>query len=95
MADKKQKGKWIPLMEALQAVNEMGFGTWTSEALRGWCRKYDIGKKIGGKWFIDKAKMKVFIESGSNKYQSMSAKEKRGGSNAKEEGGGEPTQPNA
>jgi hypothetical protein len=37
----------------------------TSETMRSWCVRYKIGKKIGGRWKINKKRLILILEGRS------------------------------
>ncbi|MDD5006862.1 MAG: hypothetical protein PHC68_00500 [Syntrophorhabdaceae bacterium] len=54
---------WIPTYEAVDIVHKKGYGNFTVATMRNWSRRYKIGKKIGGRFFIDRrALMKLMGE---------------------------------
>ena len=34
----------------------------TPETMRAWCKKYNIGNKIVGRWAVDKNKLKLLLD---------------------------------
>jgi len=60
---------WIDTPQALKIIEEQGIKAITLPTLISWCEKYRIGKKMGGRWFIDEQKLKNFLTKGSNKWK--------------------------
>lgn len=53
----------IGTTEALEIIEDYGFPI-TLPTLIKWLRRYGLGKKIGGRWFIHKRKLKFYLENG-------------------------------
>lgn len=51
----------INIQEALKIVAEHGIKI-STESMRYWCKKHDIGKKIFGKWYIDEKKLLQLLD---------------------------------
>lgn len=43
------------------AKNEYSYKV-TTETIRNWCEKFDIGEKVVGKWFIDPDLLRSLLE---------------------------------
>jgi hypothetical protein len=54
--------------EALKLVEKL-FRPITLPTLIEWSRKYKLGLKIGGRWFIDKNLLTKFLTKGSQKWK--------------------------
>jgi len=78
MVHKKDSETWISLSDSIAIIKGKGFGGRTPETLRTWCRKYKIGRKIGGIWYVNRAQLKTFIRVGSDSYITLSDKQKEG-----------------
>ena len=57
--------EYISTVEAQQIVFNAGFGSKSNQTIISWITKYGLGKKIGGRWAIDKSKLITFLEGGS------------------------------
>ena len=53
--------EYLTIPEAIIAVKEKGFSA-TKPTLITWIHKYDIGKKIGGRWYVSKKRLKLILE---------------------------------
>ena len=50
---------------AIRYCKERGYPV-TLMTLIGWCKKYKIGKQVGGRWFIDKNKLDTLLQGGND-----------------------------
>ena len=51
----------ISLPEALELLNTQGL-KFSREALKRWVKKYGIGHKVAGRFFIDPEKLKLLLQ---------------------------------
>lgn len=58
--------EYIDTVEAQQIILDAGFGTKSNQTIISWIKRHNLGKKIGGRWALDKSKFERFIEGGSN-----------------------------
>ncbi len=58
----KNKIIYIRPKEALILYEELGFGKANLATIRLLIKKENLGKKIGGKWFINKEKFTKFLK---------------------------------
>lgn len=55
----------IPTSEALEIVKTRGIAPISLPTIINWARAYKIGKKVGGKFYIDKRKLIDMLEMGN------------------------------
>jgi hypothetical protein len=55
----------ITLPEAEKLVNF----TVTRPTLRTWCEKYGIGRKVGGRWYVDPEKLTLLLEGALKNFR--------------------------
>lgn len=65
MAKTNDEKELIPTNVALQIVSDAGLSI-TLTTLISWAQNYKIGKKIGGRWQIDKQKLLKMLEKGNS-----------------------------
>ena len=58
--------QYILTKEAIQLYEECGYGKTTRPTVITWCRVYGIGKKVGGRWKIDKTVYLDFLKKGKS-----------------------------
>jgi len=56
-----KKTNYITTAEAMQIASEKGVSV-TLPTIINWCDKYSIGKKIFGRWQVDKDKLLFYLE---------------------------------
>jgi hypothetical protein len=59
-----EKPKMIGTSEALKFVIDHGPGPITLPTIIEWCGKYDLGVKIGGRWYVYEERLKQFLDKG-------------------------------
>ena len=57
--------EYIDVNAAMKLVFQAGYGNVSRVTLHKWLRDYALGKKIGGRWKVDKARFKRFLEKGT------------------------------
>lgn len=57
---------YIRTKEALEIVNDKGVVPVSLPTLISWIRTYKIGKKVGGRWWIDKQKLVKMLQDGNS-----------------------------
>ena len=57
---------WRSTKEALKLVADIAPAPVSLVTLITWCRKYRIGTKIGGRWWVDHDKLMKFLKVKSN-----------------------------
>lgn len=57
---------YIRTKEALEIVNDKGVVPVSLPTLISWIRTYKIGKKVGGRWWIDKQKLIKMLQDGNS-----------------------------
>jgi len=57
---------WVSTRTALQVVADIAPARVTLVTLIAWCRKYRIGTKVGGRWWVDRDKLMNFLKVKSN-----------------------------
>ena len=57
---------WISTRTALQVVADIAPTRVSLVTLITWCRKYRIGTKVGGRWWVDYDKLMKFLKVKSN-----------------------------
>jgi len=55
------KVKWLRTPEAKKMISDEGFGKISHWALIRWIDQYSLGRKIGGRWFINEARLLAFL----------------------------------
>lgn len=66
--DKKESvKKALDYLTTTEALMLVGFKKYhiTLPTLLTWCKKYNIGRKVGGRWYIDRDKFTSFLENGA------------------------------
>ena len=58
------KQKMIGTSDALKFVIDHGPGPITLPTIIDWCDKYDLGVKIGGRWYVYEERLKQFLDKG-------------------------------
>lgn len=58
----------IGTTQARAIVAEQGFGPVSLPTIINWCRKYKLGTKVGGRWFVDEIKLNNFLQRGTNRW---------------------------
>ena len=53
---------WISTKEALELVADIAPARVSLVTLIAWCRKYRIGTKVGGRWWVDHDKLMKFLK---------------------------------
>lgn len=53
--------EYVTVPEAMQIVKDKGFGA-TKPTIIAWIDKYQIGKKIGGRWYVSKMRLQLILE---------------------------------
>ena len=53
---------WIGTKEALELIADIAPAQVSRVTLIAWCRKYRIGSKIGGRWWVDHDKLMKFLK---------------------------------
>ena len=56
---------YIPTPEALALCERKGIPI-TIQTLRTWCERYDIGKKVGGRWVVNRKKLLKVLAGDQN-----------------------------
>ena len=54
-------GKWISTNRAIKIVVESGIPC-TRTSMISWIREYDLGRKYGGRWYVDKGKLEKYLK---------------------------------
>ena len=57
---------WLSTKEALELVADIAPAKVSLVTLITWCRKYRIGTKVGGRWWVDRDKLMNFLKVKSN-----------------------------
>ena len=52
---------WISTNEAVRRVKAAGLGSFTTHTIRGWGRRYKLGRKLGGRWIINEERLAQFM----------------------------------
>jgi hypothetical protein len=55
-----QESQWISTNLAMERIREKGFGC-TRPSLLTWAVKYNLGKKVGGRWYIESSLLDRFL----------------------------------
>jgi len=61
----KKKENLVNTNQAIQIVREHGVSC-TRTSLLTWIGKYCLGKKIGGRWYIDSVRLEKFLKGEIN-----------------------------
>lgn len=59
--------------EAKAMFEQMGFGTISIVSIRTWTEKYELGRRIGGRWHIDYELFMDFLKRGARKWSKDNA----------------------
>jgi hypothetical protein len=59
-----EKSKMLGTPDALLLVAERGPEPVTLPTLIDWCRKYNLGVKIGGRWYVYEDRLTQFLTEG-------------------------------
>ncbi len=61
--------KALDYLTTTEAMMLVGFKKYhiTLPTLLTWCKKYTLGRKVGGRWYIDRGKFTAFLENGEAK----------------------------
>jgi hypothetical protein len=62
-----QNENLIETKEALEIIERL-FRPTSLPTLIKWCSKYNLGLKIGGRWFVDKIRLIEFLTRGNQKW---------------------------
>ena len=57
---------WYNTKEALELIADIAPARVSLVTLITWCRKYRIGTKVGGRWWVDHDKLMKFLKVKSN-----------------------------
>ena len=57
---------WVSTRTALQVVADIAPVPVSLVTMISWCRKYRIGTKVGGRWWVDRDKLMKFLKVKSN-----------------------------
>lgn len=57
-----EKIVWHSTKEALGLIADIAPARVSLVTLIAWCRKYRIGTKIGGRWWVDRDKLMKFLK---------------------------------
>lgn len=57
--------EYITPQQAQQLHKDKGYGYRSIFTIISWIKLYNLGKKIGGRWQIDKSKFIEFLEKGT------------------------------
>lgn len=60
----------IDTNEGLKIVFNKGVAPISLPTLINWIQAYKIGKKIGGRWWVDKEKLTAMLEKGNPPYET-------------------------
>lgn len=66
MGNQFREISYIRTKEALEIVNDKGVAPVSLPTLISWIRTYKIGKKVGGRWWIDKQKLVKMLQDGNS-----------------------------
>ena len=53
---------WLSTKEALELVADIAPARVSLVTMITWCRKYRIGTKVGGRWWVDYDKLMKFLK---------------------------------
>ena len=53
---------WHTTKEALELIADIAPARISLVTLITWCRKYHIGQKVGGRWWVDHDKLMKFLK---------------------------------
>jgi len=60
----QKKEGWINTNQAMEIVKQHGVSC-TRTSFLTWNKKYLLGKKVGGRWYIDPIRLEKFLEGKS------------------------------
>lgn len=66
MGLKVSESDHIDTTEALKIINEIAAAPVSLPTLISWAQNYKIGKKVGGRWWIDKQKLIDMLREGNS-----------------------------
>ena len=55
---------YITVTQAMEIHEQVGYGSIHIATMRQWASKYSFGRKVGGKWYINKVKLENFLTTG-------------------------------
>jgi len=56
--------KYIGVTKAIDLTFYMGLGRPSRPTITSWAKKYSLGIKVGGRWYIDERAFKDFLRHG-------------------------------
>jgi len=62
---KQKREDWINTNQAIQIIREHDISC-TRTSLLMWIGKYQLGKKVGGRWYIDSVRLEKFLKGEIN-----------------------------
>jgi hypothetical protein len=63
MTNIQEKPKMIGTPEARDMIERL-MGPVTLPTVIGWCKQYNLGVKIGGRWYLYEDRLQQFLEQG-------------------------------
>lgn len=63
----KNNEDWIDTNQGIQIIKKYGVSC-TRTSLLAWIRKYHLGKKVGGRWYVDREQLYKFLKGEMNVY---------------------------
>lgn len=58
--------QYITTKEAINIISDNGVGPISLPTMITWAKKHKIGKKVGGRWQIDRKKLEEYIQKGNS-----------------------------
>ena len=58
---KSHNGNWIDTNRAIEIVKTQGMHC-TRTSLLTWIERYGLGKKVGGRWYVDEQCLREFLK---------------------------------
>ncbi len=53
--------EWLTTYDAIEIVHKKGYGNFTMATMRNWIRRYSIGKKVGGRYFVNRKELMKLV----------------------------------
>lgn len=65
MLPEQNNREYIDTNKALDIIKNIGITSVSLPTLISWIQHYKIGKKVGGRWWIDKLKLTEMLQKGN------------------------------
>lgn len=58
--------EYISTNDAIRLVFQAGFGIVSNQTIISWVKKHNLGRKVGGRWKISKARLIQYLAGGDD-----------------------------